>query len=232
MIGLLDQRMEAARAITVRADRRKAIGEVLHQARLLLNYGGQRKFLKWTRSHGFRATSSVYHYINVYKGAAVTQRCVYFVQAACGGPIKIGRAKDIEIRLKSLQSGNPELLVVLAVLWGSWHREERQLHQQFASAHLRGEWFRPTDELLACIKGIGPPNIEIGRGAPDVDRDDFGDAVKKCSRCDKILPVEHFGPGDGKYGRRGYCKTCYATRAREKRHALNPATRRHLSPSP
>ena len=76
---------------------------------------------------------------------------VYFVQwGHDGGAIKIGRTKNICARLKELQTASPIELVLLAYQPGSG-REELYYHHCFAHARLRGEWFRPVPELLACI---------------------------------------------------------------------------------
>jgi len=57
---------------------------------------------------------------------------------------KIGVTNDIDKRLKTLQTGNPEKLKVI------WYEDglleptklERHLHRQFASNRLNGEWFK------------------------------------------------------------------------------------------
>jgi hypothetical protein len=78
---------------------------------------------------------------------------VYFIQGEGGGPIKIGHATYVKSRLKELQSGSPVKLVVLATTPGR-EREERALHDRFASHRLHGEWFSPAPELLEYIRGI------------------------------------------------------------------------------
>lgn len=76
---------------------------------------------------------------------------VYFIQGVHGGPIKIGfTARDPRKRRKSLQSGSPVVLRLIAAIPGS--RElEAALHGQFASSRVYFEWFNPTPELLAVI---------------------------------------------------------------------------------
>jgi hypothetical protein len=83
---------------------------------------------------------------------------VYFIQAGGrGGPIKIGRARDVFQRLNQLQTGSPEELEILAVLAGAAVDLEKHLHQRFANSHLRGEWFKPSRELLALIESARKP---------------------------------------------------------------------------
>lgn len=79
---------------------------------------------------------------------------VYFIQAVNGGPIKIGfTAEDVRARCKQLQTGNPYELKVLAWCHAP-QSKEKELHKQFASARLEGEWFAPVPELLALILSL------------------------------------------------------------------------------
>jgi hypothetical protein len=74
---------------------------------------------------------------------------IYFIQAEQGGPIKIGRAQDVPLRLSQLQIGNWLTLrttrVVVAV-----KAEEYRLHELFAQFRMSGEWFQPHP-LVASI---------------------------------------------------------------------------------
>lgn len=76
---------------------------------------------------------------------------LYFVQAGTNGPIKIGVAIDPARRVASLQIGHPEALRILKVIAGT-SKHETQLHLRFWKSHLRGEWFKPTRDLLAYIE--------------------------------------------------------------------------------
>ncbi len=75
---------------------------------------------------------------------------VYFVQAASGGPIKIGISNDPLGRLAQLQTGHPGALVILAVVPGG-RQLELDLHKKFAKHRIHGEWFSPTPELLEIV---------------------------------------------------------------------------------
>lgn len=75
---------------------------------------------------------------------------VYFIQAS-SGPIKIGVAVDVAARLAELQIGSHESLNLLGVVTGDAAREG-ELHGMFSSLRIRGEWFRPADELLEFIR--------------------------------------------------------------------------------
>lgn len=62
--------------------------------------------------------------------------------------VKIGFARDAEFRIADLQTGNPRKLVLLGVLRGTT-ADERDLHARFIADNVLGEWFTPTEELLA-----------------------------------------------------------------------------------
>lgn len=77
---------------------------------------------------------------------------VYFVQSVHGGPIKIGVAKNVTVRLNELQAAHPYELKVLAVLRGAGREKEQELHRQFAEHRLCGEWFEVSTRLLEVIQ--------------------------------------------------------------------------------
>lgn len=65
---------------------------------------------------------------------------VYLIGPASGSVFKIGRANDVERRLRQLQPGHPAKLGVL------WTKEggsllEGELHRWFKDCHVFGEWF-------------------------------------------------------------------------------------------
>ena len=76
---------------------------------------------------------------------------VYFIQSIHGGPIKIGIARDIDVRLRELQVGNPHPLRVIGILKNAGKKREGELHQHFLSTRLCGEWFEDTAELRGVI---------------------------------------------------------------------------------
>lgn len=76
---------------------------------------------------------------------------VYFIQGQCGGAIKIGYSVNPEKRLKELQTGYPDTLVMLLMIPGS-EATERALHRQFEASRLKGEWFRPDACIIEKIK--------------------------------------------------------------------------------
>lgn len=78
------------------------------------------------------------------------QGFVYFIQAQDSLAIKIGYAVDVEKRLAVLQTGCPEELVVVGMTQGTV-ADEKALHAKFNLDHIRGEWFRASDELVKYI---------------------------------------------------------------------------------
>lgn len=86
-----------------------------------------------------------------YRRATRTPR-VYFVQAEKLGLIKIGYAADIRERLRSLQVGSPDRLTLIGAIYDNDALSiEAQLHSRFRDDREHGEWFRPTEALLAFI---------------------------------------------------------------------------------
>jgi hypothetical protein len=68
-----------------------------------------------------------------------------------GGPVKIGRAADVEKRLASLQTACVEALELIAVLRND---HEADLHERLAKHRVRGEWFDGSPEFLASLNEI------------------------------------------------------------------------------
>lgn len=68
--------------------------------------------------------------------------------------VKIGKAREPEKRLASLQTGCPTPLKLLAALrgnihnWSSTKSFEAHLHEKFSPMRIRGEWFGPDIHIL------------------------------------------------------------------------------------
>lgn len=80
---------------------------------------------------------------------------VYFVQIGAGGPVKIGRAVDVEQRIRALQTACPYPLHLRGIAIYGGSRMEARLHRTFASDRLMGEWFRPSPFLFDVISDCG-----------------------------------------------------------------------------
>jgi hypothetical protein len=76
---------------------------------------------------------------------------IYFIQQASGGPIKIGYSENnIDSRIKSLQAGCPEKLILLGYIDGGLD-QEKSLHNCLKDYRTVGEWFHPHPMVLSCI---------------------------------------------------------------------------------
>lgn len=83
---------------------------------------------------------------------------VYFLRRP-DGAIKIGRTRNLQLRMAILtaQSGHP--LVLMGTVKGG-SQEERKLHIEFASSRQHGEWFSSSEALLSRIKQLST-NTEL-----------------------------------------------------------------------
>jgi hypothetical protein len=88
---------------------------------------------------------------------------IYFIRAGKSGNIKIGyTGGTVKHRRGDLQPGNSTRLLILGVMDGDRSRET-QLHRQFNSLHVRGDWFRAGQELRDFIRRHArpvPDNVE------------------------------------------------------------------------
>lgn len=73
----------------------------------------------------------------------------YFIRRIDGGPFKIGKAKNIQKRLASLQCGSPVELECVAYIEGN---REHEIHQLFSHHRLHGEWFGDVWSLFEFIR--------------------------------------------------------------------------------
>jgi hypothetical protein len=76
---------------------------------------------------------------------------VYFIQPINGGPVKIGRADNVEKRLSQLQMYSPIMLRIVGVYSNVPINIEEALHLKYQKYQLWGEWF---DEIILQEEGI------------------------------------------------------------------------------
>lgn len=80
---------------------------------------------------------------------------VYFILNEDSNAIKIGRAKNLEKRMKALQTSSPAKLKLIKAIQVDGNKKaqglERSLHQQFREIRLTGEWFRAAANLREYI---------------------------------------------------------------------------------
>jgi len=76
---------------------------------------------------------------------------IYIVQLGKGGPFKIGVARNIDTRVKALQTGSHEKLYLLASIEydtsGAAREMEKKLHDLYKNSRLEGEWFSSRIQL-------------------------------------------------------------------------------------
>lgn len=78
---------------------------------------------------------------------------VYFMRFGADGPIKIGHALAPYKRRYNFQIASADPIEVLAVVDGG-REEEQAIHKLFSHLHIRGELFRPADDLLEYIRSM------------------------------------------------------------------------------
>ena len=84
-----------------------------------------------------------------------------FIYLIRGGPYyKIGRTKNLELRIKSLQTGHPCPLQIIKVwLVEDGPSMEIQVHGQFLSKRIHGDWFNLSDADVEVLKAMGGEDV-------------------------------------------------------------------------
>lgn len=85
------------------------------------------------------------------------QTClVYFIVEPASRSVKIGSAICPESRLQSLQTSNPNALVLIGTKEGG-SAQEKEYHRRFDAYRIRpdGEWFRLEGDLAAFLRDEG-----------------------------------------------------------------------------
>lgn len=94
--------------------------------------------------------------ISLSKEKAEAPSWVYFVFNKDSNAIKIGIAKNVKNRLRSLQTSSPAKLELLATIKRENSRTakelEKFLHDKFSSFWITGEWFEAQYELMNYIE--------------------------------------------------------------------------------
>lgn len=87
---------------------------------------------------------------------------VYFIQGKKTRRVKIGFSVNPTERLRDLQCGSPDKLVLLGCVHGTV-KTERELHKKFAHLHSHGEWFECDTELAQFIAQSKMTSEEEGK---------------------------------------------------------------------
>lgn len=79
---------------------------------------------------------------------------VYFILASITNMLKIGTTEQfVGRRLRALQTGSPERLVLIATIPGD-NTLERELHKRFVEYRRHGEWFEFVGELAGYVGSL------------------------------------------------------------------------------
>ena len=109
---------------------------------------------------------------------------IYFISD--GEFIKIGYTdRDVESRLKSLQTGNPKKLVLLGQMDGN-ESKEADLHEQFKALRAHGEWFKSSSVLTRYIQSVGGMSFSK-RKAPKLSNNSTKTKIGQWLALDKAL---------------------------------------------
>jgi hypothetical protein len=76
---------------------------------------------------------------------------VYFIRQQ--DKIKIGYSKNVDARLRQLQTSSPVKLELVGYIEGD-QETEKQLHELFDDYRLSGEWFSYSEEIQDHISGL------------------------------------------------------------------------------
>ena len=114
---------------------------------------------------------------------------VYFVQAGPSGPIKIGYADDVSLRLSKIRSDNPYHVSLLLEIEGG-RDVEAALHERFDALRFRGEWFWPGKALLAFIDEMIPAIEPEADGTPlSPDRTSARALIESLGGCRAVARI-------------------------------------------
>lgn len=78
---------------------------------------------------------------------------IYFITAREVARVKIGFSDNPQLRFVKMQADSPCELVIERICEGSV-ADEAELHQHFASDHVRGEWFALSDRVEEHMRSV------------------------------------------------------------------------------
>lgn len=114
----------------------------------------------------------------------MTNRHIYFLQESSLGAIKIGFAANVNTRKCNIQGANPSKVTILGAIPGG-PEEETKIHEQFAHLRIRGEWFKPGEDLLEFIRTVtvsGRIPIDLGKAVLDFSGENPTEEGKQCKK--------------------------------------------------
>lgn len=90
---------------------------------------------------------------------------VYFIKEKDRPRVKIGFSKDIYSRVTTLQTSCSSELMLVGFFEGT-KKDESDLHKQFASDRILGEWFHLSDKLQDYIYTLA---IKVNYSSPELE---------------------------------------------------------------
>lgn len=87
---------------------------------------------------------------------------VYFLRQGVTGNVKIGFASDITKRVKQLQTGQAQRLLIMRLVAGETVADEKALHRRFSHLSIGGEWFRFHPDMMGDLGMADLPVPTIG----------------------------------------------------------------------
>jgi hypothetical protein len=84
----------------------------------------------------------------ILRGTDTRKTLIYVLRRGDSREVKIGITRDLARRVKAIQHANAQPITVFATFPGDPFAE-RRVHERFARARVRGEWFAADDGLLA-----------------------------------------------------------------------------------
>lgn len=104
---------------------------------------------------------------------------IYFLQQKGTNLVKIGKAKDLELRTSNIIFHAREACISLSLIYSypceNRHREEKRAHGRYADYFVNGEWFRLPDEI---IEGLNSEN-EKKNGV--LSKNNWGVLARECA---------------------------------------------------
>lgn len=87
---------------------------------------------------------------------------VYFIQAGEGGPVKIGYAKDVVGRMRSIGGAKSGMSIIRSLPGGDL--EEGYFHYRYAAQRIHSEWFTLVPAMLIDTPPALPARL-VGHGS-------------------------------------------------------------------
>lgn len=78
---------------------------------------------------------------------------IYFGRRGSDGAVKIGVSQQITVRRTNVSRAIGEDVELITWHVGD-HALEKELHERFAHCRIKGEWFRPSPDLLDYIASV------------------------------------------------------------------------------